>query len=118
MRSTLIINQKAPHAGMGTREALDAALATAAFGVKTGVLFLDDGIFQIIKNQNTDPAGQKNTAAIFKSFALYDIDHIFVRAKDLALRGLTEEDLSVEVQLVEDDAVSDLFCQFDNLLTF
>lgn len=118
MRSTLIINQKPPHSTMATREALDTALATAAFGVKVGLLFLGDGVFQIHKQQNTKNAFLKNTAGIFNSLALYEIDQVFVRHTDLACRGLTAADLSINVAVISDDQVSDLLTQFDNLLSF
>lgn len=106
----LIINQKVLYVGMGICEVLDVVLVIVVFGVKIGVLFFDDGIFQIIKNQNIDFVGQKNMVVIFKLFVFYDIDYIFVRVKDLVLWGLIEEDFFVEVQLVEDDVVLDFFC--------
>ena len=118
MRSTLIINQNSPHSTMATREALDCALATAAFGVDVGLLFVGDGVFQVHKAQQPKPAGLKNTAAIFDSLGLYDIEQVFVRQTDLAERGLTTSDLAINVQLVDDEEISALFQRFDNLLSF
>ncbi len=118
MRSTLVINQKPPHSSMATREALDCALATAAFGVEVGVLFIGDGIFQIHKEQLTKSAGVKNTAAIFGSLDLYDIKQVFVRQADLSERALTLSDLAINAQLVDDERIKELLIQFDNLLSF
>lgn len=117
MKSSLIINTKPPHSSQATKEAQDATLAFAAFGIKLGVLFLDDGVFQLKKNQNTS-LGQKHTAAVFESFPLYDITDVFVCSDDLSQRGMTEHDLVIESKLIARDQLPSLLQQFDNLLTF
>lgn len=117
MRSTLFINTKPPYSSQATKESLDAALASAAFGVDVGLLFLEDSVFQLKKDQN--PGNDfKRTAPIFQSLALYDISKVYVCEEDLAQRGLTSSDLIIEVTLVPATQISTILSSFDNLLTF
>ena len=51
MKSLLIITRRPP-AHLAAREALDLALAAAAFGVPVGLLFMDDGVLQLRKGQD------------------------------------------------------------------
>jgi len=117
MKSCLIINTKGPHSTQAAKEAQDATLAFAAFGIPLGVLFMGDGVFQIKRHQHPPP-GQKNTAATFGSFELYDINDIYVCEEDLAQRGLSTDDLSISVKPLPQNAINELFTRYHNLLTF
>lgn len=117
MRSTLFINRKPPYSSQSTKESLDAALASAAFGVDVGLLFLEDSVFQLKKGQN--PVGDfKRTAPIFQSLELYEISKVYVCEEDLKTRGLTSGDLVIDVKLVPESQIASILSSFDNLLTF
>ena len=118
MRSTLFINSKPPYSTQATKEALDAALASAAFGVNVGLLFMGDGVFQIAQHQAPNPANLKKTAPIFQSLELYEITNLYVSADALSERGLTEQELIVPATLVNGSGVRALLNQFDNLLSY
>ena len=118
MRSSLIINRSGPHSTPAARDALDAALASAAFGVQVGLLFIDDGVFQLLKTQNPEAAGLKGFTGIFESLPLYDVDRIFAAESALAARGLAPNDLVIPVQAVSKADIQALLNQYDNLLTF
>ena len=61
-QSLLIISRQSPWSGPSAREALDIALAGGAFDLPVGMLFLDDGAFQLAPGQHPPaaegPAGQ------------------------------------------------------------
>lgn len=118
MKSTLFINTKAPYSTQATKESLDAALASAAFGVEVGMLFLGDGVFQIKKGQSPAPDALKRTAPIFQSLELYDISKIFVCEEDLMERGLNSSDLLINASVITNQEVSSVLAAFDHLLTF
>lgn len=118
MRSTLVINTKPPYSSQAAKEAADAALASAAFGVQVGLLFLGDGVFQLVKSQNPDPKWMKRTAPLLLSLELYDISRVYAGQKDLISRGLTTEDLMIPVTCINQQQTRDLLNEFDNLMTF
>lgn len=118
MKSTLFINTKGPYSSLAARESIDAALATAAFGVPIGVLFIGDGVFQLHKDQKPGNAGLKRTASMLEAFELYGINDIHVCQASLELRGLTLEHLLLPAQALDQDAIRTLLTRYDHLLTF
>ena len=63
-KSLLIISRQAPWAGPGANEALDIVLAGGAFDLPVALLFMDDGIFQLLANQIAAAIQQKNLKTI------------------------------------------------------
>ncbi len=118
MKSCLFIHRKPPHSSLATREALDAALATAAFGVDTALLFLDDGVFQLRARQEPAAAQLKRTAAMFEALDLYGIEQRFVCSDSLLARGMTTDNLIIPVQPVDSTAIRALLARFDHVLAF
>lgn len=118
MKSCLFIHRKPPHSSLATREALDAALATAAFGVETALLFLDDGVFQLRARQEPSEAQLKHTAAMFEALDLYGIEQRFVCAESLQARGMSTDNLIIPAQSVDTADLPALLARFDHVLTF
>lgn len=118
MKSILYLHRKAPHSTLATREGIDAALATAAFGVPVALLFLDDGVFQLRRQQQPEAAQLKRTAALFEALDMYGIEEVFVCQRSLQKRGLRHEDLVIPVQVLDTPQIQQLFTRFDHLLTF
>lgn len=117
MRSTLIINNKPPYSSQAAKEAQDATLAFAAFGVPMAVLFLGDGVFQLLRGQCPAP-GLKNTSAALESYPLYDINELYVCEEDLVERQLEATQLLGKVSTISRQQIQTLLSRFDNLLTF
>ena len=97
----LFLNRKPPHGTGAAAETLDAALIAAAFNQEVHLAFLDDGVFQLVKQQCPDCLGRKDFSAGFLDLAEYDIDHVWVEQESLALRGLCEEDLLIPVTSID-----------------
>lgn len=118
MKSILYLHRQAPHATLATREGVDAVLATAAFGVPTALLFLDDGVFQLRKNQQPEAAQLKRTAPMLEALEMYGVEEVFVCQASLETRGMTTDDLVIPVQLLDRAGIQRTFTRFDHLLTF
>ena len=117
LNNVLIISRQPPYSSLSANEALDAALASAAFGVEVGLLLLDDALFQLTANHQPQ-TGLKPVSGLIKSLSLYDIDKVFVCPTQLSARGLTTTDLLIPVELVPDDNCQPLFSRYRHLLTF
>ena len=89
----LYVNRKAPHGTVYALESLEVVLIGAAFEQDVALLFVDDGVFQLKKDQDTSDAGMKNFTSTFKALGDYDINKIYVSQASLEARGLTEDDL-------------------------
>jgi tRNA 2-thiouridine synthesizing protein C len=106
MKSYLFIIRTPAHSGVLVQETLDIILTAAAFEQRVGLLFLDDGIFQLKNHQQPEAHGRKDTAALFRALELYDVTEIYTEAETLAERGLVVADLVLPVQVLARAAVS------------
>ena len=112
------INRRAPHGTVYARESLETVLIGAAFDQDVSMLFIDDGVYQLKKDQNTDSIEFKNFSKAFRALEMYDVEKLFVEAESLQERGLTADDLLVDVEIVQRGTVKDLIDQQDVVLSF
>ncbi|AYF86925.1 sulfurtransferase complex subunit TusC [Pseudomonas sp. JS3066] len=117
MKSMLIISRQAPWSGPGAREALDIALAGGAFDLPLGLLFLDDGVFQLAPNQQPTTLQQKDLTANLQALPLFGVESLFVSARSLQERGLDGTDLNLAVEILDDSALTSLIDRYDQVLT-
>ena len=99
----MYVNRKAPYGTVYALESLEVVLIAAAFEQDISLAFIDDGVYQIAKGQNTDGIGMKNFSATYKALGDYDINKIFVEKESLDERGMTADDLMDLVWEDEDE---------------
>ena len=117
MKSMLIISRQAPWAGPGAREALDIALAGGAFDLPLGLLFLDDGVFQLVAGQQASALQQKDLTSNLQALPLFGVEELFVSARSLVERGLGDAQLALPVEKLDDAALTQLLDRFDQVVT-
>jgi tRNA 2-thiouridine synthesizing protein C len=117
-KSFLIVNRKAPYASAFAKEALDVALIAAAFGQQLSILFMDDGVYQLLKQQDPSGINQKNSSQTLPMLDMYDIKDIYVEAASLQARNLHTEDLLIPVQVIDSQAAAGLMDRHNILLNF
>jgi tRNA 2-thiouridine synthesizing protein C len=99
----LYINRKAPHGSIYAHESLEVVLIGAAFEQDVTLAFIDDGVYQLMKNQDTSAIGSKNFAPTFRALGDYDVNQIYVERESLEMRGLDKDDLMPLTWEDEDD---------------
>ncbi|HJO73856.1 MAG TPA: sulfurtransferase complex subunit TusC, partial [Rhodospirillales bacterium] len=113
----LFVNRKAPYGTVYALESLEVVLISAAFDQDVSVVFMDDGVFQIKKDQNTDAINMKNFSPTFRALEGYDVEKLYVEKESLEARGLSEDDLVVPVEVLDSKALSDLMNAQDVVIT-
>src|SRR3990167_7760190 len=98
-KSLLIICRQAPWSGPGAREALDIALAGGAFDLPIGLLFLDDGVFQLSSAQQPATLQQKDLSANLQALPMFGVEALYVSQRSLQERGLERQKLNLAVEL-------------------
>ncbi|GBF28614.1 MAG: sulfurtransferase complex subunit TusC [Proteobacteria bacterium] len=93
IKKFLYVNRKAPHGSIYALESLEVVLVGAAFDQDVSLAFIDDGVYQLMLNQNTNGIGVKNFSPTYRALSDYDINQIYVEKESLELRGLKQEDL-------------------------
>ena len=99
----LYVNRKAPYGTIYALESLEVVLIGAAFEQDVELAFIDDGVYQIVKGQQTDGIGAKNFSPTYNALGDYEVTKFYVEAESLAERGLTADDLMPIVYEDEDD---------------
>ena len=99
----LYVNRKAPYGTVYALESLEVVLIGAAFEQDVQLLFMDDGVFQIAKGQDTAESGMKNFSPTYTALGDYEVTKMYVDKESLEERGLTVDDLLPLVWEDEDD---------------
>lgn len=89
----MYVNRKAPYGTVYALESLEVVLIAAAFEQEVSLAFIDDGVYQIAKGQNTDGIGMKNFSSTYNALGDYEINKLYVEKESLEERGLTADDL-------------------------
>ncbi|MDI9850191.1 sulfurtransferase complex subunit TusC [Rhodoblastus sp. 17X3] len=89
----LYLNRKAPFGTIYALESLEVVLIGAAFEQDVSLAFIDDGVFQLMNNQDATAAGMKNFSKIYRALGDYEVRKLYVEKESLDLRGLTVGDL-------------------------
>ncbi len=112
------INRKAPYGTIYALESLEVVLISAAFDQDVSLMFIDDGVYQLKKGQGTKAVGMKNFSPTYRALEGYDIEKLFVEKESLEERGLTEEDLLVDVEVLSRADMAALMEEQDVILSF
>jgi tRNA 2-thiouridine synthesizing protein C len=89
----MFVNRRAPYGTIYALESLEVVLISAAFEQEVCLAFLDDGVFQLLKGQETSGIGMKNFSPTFKALGDYEITKLYVEKESLDERGLAPGDL-------------------------
>lgn len=116
MKSLLVISRQSP-TRQHAREALDVALSAAAFGVPCGVLFMDDGVFQLMQGQDAAQIAQKSLAANLQALPLYGVEDILVCQHSLGERGLQGNQCMLDARVVSSAEIASLLEHYDQIVT-
>jgi len=103
VKKFLYVNRKAPYGTIYALESLEVVLIGAAFDQDVSLAFLDDGVFQLTKGQDTTGIGIKNFSPTFRALGDYEVTKLYVEQESLDERGLSLDDLQQITYEDEDD---------------
>jgi len=114
----MFVNRTAPHGTVYALESLEVVLITAAFDQDVSLVFIDDGVWQLKKGQQTKGIETKNFSPTYRALEGYDIEKLYVEQESLAARGLSADDLLVDVQVLPAAELTALMAEQDVVLSF
>jgi tRNA 2-thiouridine synthesizing protein C len=118
IKKFMFVNRKAPYGTVYALESLEVVLITAAFDQDVSLAFLDDGVYQLKKGQQTKGIETKNFSPTYRALEGYDIEKLYVEKEAMEARGLTEDDLLVDVTVLTRAEMGALMDEQDVLLSF
>lgn len=118
IKKFMIVNRKAPYGTIYALESLEVVLIAATFDQDVSLVFIDDGVYELVKGQQTKGIGIKNFSPSFRALEDYDVEKLFVDQASLEQRGLTQSDLLVPVAVLDARQMGTLMAEQDVILSF
>ncbi|MDE2613450.1 MAG: sulfurtransferase complex subunit TusC [Burkholderiales bacterium] len=118
MKKFMFVNRKPPYGTIYALESLEVVLIAATFDQDVSLAFLDDGVYELIKGQDTKATGIKNHSKTYRALEGYDVEKLYVERESLEARGLAEGDLMVDVQVLGSAEMAELMASQDVILSF
>lgn len=113
----MYVNRKPPYGTIYALENLEVVLIAAAFDQDVSVVFVDDGVYQLKKNQDTTAIGMKNFSNTYRALDDYDVEKIYVEKESLEARGLSADDLIIPVEVLTAENLSEIMAQQDVVIS-
>jgi tRNA 2-thiouridine synthesizing protein C len=113
-----ILMRKAPYGSVYTAEGFRTILGIAVFEIALSVVFVDDGVYTLVRNQDPSQLEMKPLGDGFPMLAEFGVDRLYVHDQSLAERGLTADDLVMDVQIVNSEQVAGILQSAGKVLPF
>jgi tRNA 2-thiouridine synthesizing protein C len=114
----MLVNRSAPHGTIYALESLEVVLIAATFDQDVSLVFMDDGIYPLLKGQKTTGIEMKNFSPTFRALEDYDVNKLYVERDSLTARGLSTDDLVVPVEVLDSAQLGRLMEEQDVVLSF
>ncbi len=118
MKKFMFVNRKAPYGTIYALESLEVVLIAATFDQDVSLAFIDDGVYELVKGQNSKAIGLKNFSPTYRALEGYDVEKLYVERESMQERGLSEADLLVPVEVLSSAAMAELMAGQDVILSF
>ena len=114
----MFVNRTAPYGSAYALESLEVVLISAAFDQDVSLVFVEDGVWQLKKGQQTKGIETKNFSPTYRALEGYDVEKHYVERESMVERGLSEEDLIVDVKVLPAAELGKLMDEQDVVLSF
>jgi tRNA 2-thiouridine synthesizing protein C len=118
VKKFMYVNRRAPYGTVYPLEGLEVVLIGAAFEQDVSMVFVDDGVYQLKKGQDTTETGMKNFSPAYRALEMYDVEKLYAEKESLQARGLTPDDLLVPVEVLSTTELTELMEQQDVILNY
>lgn len=117
-KKILYICNKPPHSNLLGKDCIDSAMVSAAFGQEVSLLFLGDGVFQLLNGMDTGEARLKNHCAAIGALEMYDVENTYVCSESLSQRGIQQKNLQASMKPLSTAEIQHLIQSHDMHLSF
>ncbi len=115
-RRILYLLRHTPYGSSHAVEALESAFVSGVFEQAVSVLFKDDGVWQLIREQDGTGLGSRTVGNILQALPEYEINQLFACERSLTERGLSTADLVLPVKVLTPAEQAELLAGQDTVL--
>ena len=113
-----ILMRKAPYGSVYTAEGFRSMMGVGVFEMDISVLFVDDGVYALVKGQDPSALDMKPIGDGFPMLADFGVTKFYVHDGSLEERGLSPEDLVMDVEIVDNDRAAQILASNGPVLPF
>ena len=117
-KTVLLVLRHSPYGSSLAKASADVALATAAFSQAIDLLFLGDGVLQLLPDQDSQMLEIKNIGRQLASLPLYDINSVYVDAEAVERYNIDLSNIPVATRVLDQGELHLLMVGYDHLLGF
>ncbi len=113
-----MLMRKAPYGSVYAAEGFRAMMGVAVFELPLCVIFLDDGVYTLVKGQDPSALDMKPLGAGFPTLPEVGITEFYVLDQSLAERGLAPADLIMPAQVASGPEIEKILAGCAAVLPF
>ncbi len=118
MKKVAVLMRKAPYGSVYTAEGFRSAMGIGVFEMDAVLLFVDDGVYALVNDQDPTKLEQKPLGEGFPMLAEFGVNGFYVHQPSLEARGLSTDDLVMDVELVDSARLAELLAEYSPVLPF
>jgi len=118
MDSVAVLMRRAPYGSVYTAEGFRTIMGIAVFEMDISVIFMDDGVYALVAGQAPDKLDMKPLGDGFPMLTEFDVSKYYVHDQSLADRGLTTDDLLMDVEVVDGAQIAQILADAGKVLPF
>jgi tRNA 2-thiouridine synthesizing protein C len=97
-----VLMRKAPYGSVYTAEGFRSMMGIGVFEMDINVVFVDDGVYALVKDQDPAELDMKPLGEGFPMLPDFGVSKFYVHEQSLSERGLTPDDLVMDVEILDD----------------
>ena len=113
-----VVMRKAPYGSVYTTEGFRTLMGIAVFEMDISVIFVDDGVYALLVDQDPSKLDMKPIGEGFPMLTEFGVERFYVHDESLAERGLTPDDLLMEVEVVDGAQIAQILEAAGKMLPF
>ena len=113
-----MLMRKSPYGTVYPAEGFRAMMGIAVFEMDICVVFADDGVYALVKGQCPEDIDMKSLGVGFASLPDVGISEFYVHEESLKERGLTADDLVMDVECIGSEQMHEILDGCSAILPF
>ena len=113
-----VLMRKAPYGSVYTAEGFRSMMGIGVFEMDISVLFVDDGVYALVSGQDPKALDMKPLGDGFPMLPDFGVAKFYVHDQSLKERGLTPDDLVIDVKIVDDAGAAQIMQESGIVLPF
>jgi tRNA 2-thiouridine synthesizing protein C len=118
MNTVAVVMRKAPYGSVYTAEGFRTLMGIAVFEMDISVVFMDDGVYTLLKGQDPSKLDMKPLGDGFPMLTEFGVSRFYVHDESLQERGLTTDDLGMDVEVISGAEIAQVLETASKVLPF